>query len=456
MKDILNDGFGQDITEYDFFDIFDLDEIQKFQDTFCSVMGVAGIITEPDGTPITQPSNFCGLCQNIIRKTEKGLNNCKLSDSIVGDSQDGSFRIQKCLSSGLIDGGISIVVNGKHIANWLIGQVIFEDSTIVELLPYADVIGINKAIYRNELLKVRRMSRLQFENVGRYLANSVQILSRYAVKNLEVKSLNEELERKIRKRTIELEEKNTLLNTSNTLFSAILESTKGVILFALNRNYNYITFNNNYQDVLLQAKNKRIGFGISILDTCNDSEEKARLKRNLDRALAGESFVVTEEYRDEGYTGYWQECFSPIFSKDNEVIGMTCFSIDLTEQKKAEQSLENSETKHKAMIANILDVIAIIDKDRIITYKSPNIKKLFGWEPEELVGLPYDTLIHPEDRERIDEDISRLLRNEKEFASLEFRYRCRDGSYREIVAKINNMLPDKIQYVQIPLFRLRS
>ena len=443
MKDFLNSDYDRDIAKYTFSEFFDVDEIQEAQDSFCAAMGVAGIITEPDGTPITRPSGFCGLCRDIIRNTEKGMKNCMLSDRIIGSTPTGEFKIRKCLSCGLIDGGVSIVVNGKHIANWLIGQVLFEDASIEELLSYADEIGADREGYKNELLKARRMSRLDFEKIGRYLAVSVQILSEYAVKNLEVKTLNHELEKKIQERMLELEEKNTLLKQSNRLFSAILESTKEVILFALDRNYCYAAFNSKYKDVIRKTRNMDITLGMNIFDTCKDDAERIRLKTNIDRALAGENFMITEEYQDIAYPGFWQEYFSTVVSKKDKVIGMTCFSLDITEQKKAEKSLEDSEAKYKAMIANIQDVIAIVDKNGTITYKSPNIYRLFGWKPEELIGRPYLTLVHPDDKERVRNEIGILLNNEKQTATLELRYLCRDGNYIEIVLKANALMSNE-------------
>ena len=53
-------------------ELFNLDDIQRLQDLFADAHGVASIITQVDGTPITKPSNFTNLCMNIIRKTEKG------------------------------------------------------------------------------------------------------------------------------------------------------------------------------------------------------------------------------------------------------------------------------------------------------------------------------------------------------------------------------------------------
>ena len=56
-------------------DLFDLEEIQKIQNTFAISIGMASIITEPDGTPI---------CNDIIRKTPKSLSNCMKSDTKPG------------------------------------------------------------------------------------------------------------------------------------------------------------------------------------------------------------------------------------------------------------------------------------------------------------------------------------------------------------------------------------
>jgi PAS domain S-box-containing protein len=65
-------------------DLFSLTDIQLLQDEFAQAVGVASIITYPDGKPITEPSNFCRLCSDIIRKTEIGCANCFKSDAILG------------------------------------------------------------------------------------------------------------------------------------------------------------------------------------------------------------------------------------------------------------------------------------------------------------------------------------------------------------------------------------
>ncbi|GAK54309.1 methyl-accepting chemotaxis sensory transducer [Candidatus Moduliflexus flocculans] len=166
-----------------FKDLFDIQEIQQLQDAFALATHVASIITEPDGTPITQPSNFCHLCINIIRKTEKGLANCMKSDAELGRPNPDGPTIQPCLSGGLWDGGASIRVGDAHIANWLIGQVRDETQHPREMLKYADQIGANRAEFKKALDEVPQMSRQQFEHVGQALFLLAQMLSKQAYQN---------------------------------------------------------------------------------------------------------------------------------------------------------------------------------------------------------------------------------------------------------------------------------
>lgn len=97
------------------------------------------------------------------------------------------------------------------------------------------------------------------------------------------------------------------------------------------------------------------------------------------------------------------------------------------------------ETKHKEMIANISDVIAILDSQGIIRYKSTNIEKLFGWAPNELIGKDGLTTAHPDDIERIKTEFRELIGKNRSSKNVEYRYLCKDGSYKWIDLKAVNL-----------------
>jgi len=166
-------------------DLFDMEDIQRIQDAFAEATGVASIITTPDGTPVTNPSNFCRLCKDIIRQTEKGLTNCFKSDAEIGRYNPSGPIIQPCLSGGLWDAGASITIGGKHVANWLIGQVRNEELDEYRMQDYAHQIGADPQEFAKALAEVPVMSKEQFEKVSRALFCFANELSMKAYQNVQ-------------------------------------------------------------------------------------------------------------------------------------------------------------------------------------------------------------------------------------------------------------------------------
>jgi len=168
-----------------FEELFNVKEIQKIQDLFAQATGVASIVTRTDGTPITEPSNFCYLCNNIIRKTDEGRKNCYYSDAVIGRYNPDGPIVQPCLSGGLWDAGASITVGGKHIANWLIGQVRDETQNEKKMIEYARKIGADEKEFLEAFYKVPTMSRVQFEQISNALYSIADQLSTSAYQNIQ-------------------------------------------------------------------------------------------------------------------------------------------------------------------------------------------------------------------------------------------------------------------------------
>lgn len=161
--------FLQDsLKEIRFEDAFNIDELQELQDVLAKSLQIASIITAVDGTPITRPSNFCKLCKKYVRTTELGMKQCQYSDSVIGSSNRDGFTVSKCMSAGLLDAGVSLMVGDKHVANWVFGQVRdeYETYTDAELREKAEEIGANVEGFIEEFKKVPIISRERFECIA--------------------------------------------------------------------------------------------------------------------------------------------------------------------------------------------------------------------------------------------------------------------------------------------------
>ncbi|WP_419176325.1 PocR ligand-binding domain-containing protein [Desulfosediminicola sp.] len=174
-----------------FTDLFTIVELEAIQKAFCDVTGVASIITMPDGTPITRQENFCTFCRQVIRSTQQGLANCIYSDSIIGKPNHQGPTIRPCLSGGLWDGGASIIVGGKHVANWLIGQVRLSNSVDENRLrEYAREIGTDESTFMAAYHEVPIMNSKQFYRTCNSLYLFANLLSEMAYQNLRLARAN--------------------------------------------------------------------------------------------------------------------------------------------------------------------------------------------------------------------------------------------------------------------------
>ena len=147
-----------------FQDLFDLEEIQRIQDAFAEATGVASLIVDTEGQPLTRPSRFVGFC-DLIRSQPKGLEHCVHSDIVLGWGTSTGPTWGTCLSGGLIDGGTGIFVGERRIANWLVGQVLEAEPDEGKLRSFAREIGVDEMELLLAAAKVPRVSRQQFDKI---------------------------------------------------------------------------------------------------------------------------------------------------------------------------------------------------------------------------------------------------------------------------------------------------
>src|SRR5579864_9257102 len=97
-----------------------------------------------------------------------------------------------------------------------------------------------------------------------------------------------------------------------------------------------------------------------------------------------------------------------------------------TERGRAMEALERREEHYRSLIEHSLDLISILNVDGTIRYVSPSHERVLGYRLEEFVGQNVFDFVHSDDLPGIKE----AFKLADGAASLEFRFRHKDGSWR--------------------------
>jgi PAS domain-containing protein len=86
---------------------------------------------------------------------------------------------------------------------------------------------------------------------------------------------------------------------------------------------------------------------------------------------------------------------------------------DITDRKRSEENLKESEKKYRLLADNVNDVIFVLDMNLNYTYISPSVKYLRGYEPEELIKQPAIETMTPSSRDLVIRTLSEVMELEK-------------------------------------------
>ena len=136
------------------------------------------------------------------------------------------------------------------------------------------------------------------------------------------------------------------------------------------------------------------------------------------------------QYRAHNKDGanLWLDSFGKVIETGAFKGDILLITRDITEGKKAEIALRNSEEKYRLITENAYDMIGIIDPVTLVfKYASPSYSRASGHPMEEFVNSDSFKYIHPEDIEGLKQKLHQLLKGGNHHA--QYRAQHRNGTY---------------------------
>jgi len=167
-------------------------------------------------------------------------------------------------------------------------------------------------------------------------------------------------------------------------------------------------------------------------------QDRSAIRQAFEEVLQGR--IRPREYRMRGKDGAyrWVRTSSHPDREGGRVVGLHGVLSDVTERRRTEEALVESETRYRSVFENAGTATVIIEDDRTISMANPEFERLSGYARSEVEGrMKWTEFVGPRERERM-EAFHRQRRRSEEKApgEYEFEFVDRSGETKHVHNKI--------------------
>ena len=128
--------------------------------------------------------------------------------------------------------------------------------------------------------------------------------------------------------------------------------------------------------------------------------------------------------------------------RDGEVVGRVWKFLDVTQERRAEEALRDSEVRHRLLYTEALDCIFTLDMEARLVAGNPALEKTTGHAAEDWAAMSsFFDVILPESVEEIRSVYEKLIRGET-VVGVEYAIRRKDGASLYLSASLRPVLQD--------------
>ena len=227
----------------------------------------------------------------------------------------------------------------------------------------------------------------------------------------------------------------TIRRTTNTLQSLIQALPLATI--ALDRGGNLTLWNPSAERTFGWGESEVLGKPLMIVP----EDEQNKYQALLGDGWKGSAVVGLEVKRQRKDGSLIDVRLSSALLDDGkgQITGVIGLLEDITERKRVDERLRESEEKYRLLVENANEAI-IVAQDGYIRFFNPKASQLAGLSGDKLPFLPFSDFIHPEDQEMVSERHFRRLQGEEPPEIYSFRILDREGNTKWV--EINSVLID--------------
>ncbi len=179
-------------------DLFDLDELQRIQDTFSKSIGISVGISNIDGKEITRHASTTEFCYKYVKGSPAGKKLCEECDRMGMEMalgmEAGKVAVYTC-HAGLLDFAAPIVVDGRPVCCFLGGQVLTEPLSAEKVRVLAEDLNIDPEELEEASEKIPLMDVERVKSSAELIYIFSNMLSRTAYDKYQIQKTSKEVEK---------------------------------------------------------------------------------------------------------------------------------------------------------------------------------------------------------------------------------------------------------------------
>ncbi|MDB5842085.1 MAG: hypothetical protein JWQ23_4037 [Herminiimonas sp.] len=237
----------------------------------------------------------------------------------------------------------------------------------------------------------------------------------------------------------EHKEANDRLRQSETRFSTVFNLCPVAISITRISDGHFVDVNDALLQMLGYTREEMIGNTSVALDFWLTPEERIEMVERIQHIGSVRDFPIKARAKEGGILDL-------LIAVDLvELAGspyLFCFLTNITERKRAEEALRDSEEKFRSIVETTKDWIWSIDPEGRVLYANPAVESVLGYTPEELQGTNILTRLHPAQQQEVAETLSTLVRENATWSNMLLCWHHKDGRNRYTQSTAIPMLGD--------------
>ena len=429
---------GSGPEELDVAELLNVEDLQTLLTHFCDAVGVASAISDLKGNLLAF-ANFRRACTQFHRVGEISSQRCGESDAVPGsrlvDGQD--FTIYQC-KNGLTDAASPLIIDGKHVANILIGQFHLQEPDLDFFRRQAKEYGYDEDDYLAAIKEVPMMDEAKLPSILGFLSGFAKMVGSLTLDRIRASQASRGHKKEGRgtapqpgrgfkpgRRCRSSPQRDRAIQgPPGSSWSRIapmscgyqeertrllLESAgEGIIGVNLDGEVTFV--NPAASRMLGYSADEFIGKGLHGLVHHSHEDGSPYLREDCPMfksiSLGIADHIDNEVLWRKDGTSFPVAYSSNPIHKDGGVVGSVVSFRDITDRRQAEAALAASESRTRIILQTAIEGVWMVDNDAVTMIANPALCEILGRPQEEIVGHHIFDFVDDENRRIFEHQLS--------------------------------------------------